>query len=286
MRRFLRNTFVLLLLAAFTSLPWPAMARAEEAPRKLHPWATFSPGAWQSIRVFTEVFDKEGRVVDTGRIRETTTLKEVGDWGVTLEVQKSVRVAGKWLDQPPETVKQTIYGESEDQKVAIKDLEPKTLVVEGQNVPCGVREIQVADANSKRLQVSRLYFNNDVAPYLFKRETTIKDSSEGTVLSETKMLVDALRMPCRIADRVGSAAHSRSTFKHAKGMRITLAYASTEVPGGVVCRCTKELDKENRLVSRSVMELIDCGLEPPADPPRRRLFPLRKKKEKEDSPGY
>ncbi len=272
MRCFLKSVSVLLLTISL--VPGPASARAAEATRKHHPWATFSPGAWRQVRVYTKVFDKDGKVVDTGVTEKTTTLEKVDDHGVTLQVEESVWGAGKWLDGQPATVKQGIYGESEGQKATIKDLEPEMLVIEGRKIPCGIRQVEVADANNKRLQVSKLYFNDDVAPFVLKRETTIKDLGEKAVLSESKTSVNALRMPCLGPDELFTAAHLRATTKHARGMTVTLAYTSAEVPGGIVRQCTKKVDKENRLVEQCVLELTDYGLTA-ADKPRRRLFPLR-----------
>ncbi|MBN2218598.1 MAG: hypothetical protein JW719_14575 [Pirellulales bacterium] len=263
-----RACFVLLLLG-------PVVVEAAQTPRKHHPWATFSPGAWQTVRTTVRVFDKEGKVVDTGITDRMTVLEKVDDQGVTLRVEESVWVADKWLDRPAETVKQGLNGEAEGQKPTIRDLDPETLTIDGRQIPCVVREVQVADAGSKRLQVSKLWLNDDVPPFVLKRTTKISDQEKQAILSETEMTVDALRMPCLVADEVRSAAHARVTTTHPKGKTVTLAYTSTDVPGGTVFECTKKIDKDNRLVEQCVTELTDCGLEPSPDPPRRRLFPRR-----------
>jgi hypothetical protein len=272
MRRFFQSVLVLLTVLSAVGLN---SAWAAEAVRKHNPWATFSPGAWQQVQVFTQVFNKDGNVVDTGVTEEKTMLEKVDDKGVTLQTKKSVWVAGKLLDREPESTKQGIYGESEGQKATIKDLKPETLIIEGSKIPCTVREVRVDDPKSKILQVSKLYFNDDVAPFVLKRTTTITKQGEKTVLSETSMSVDALQMPCLASEGLCSAAHYRSTTKHALGTTVTLGYTSPEVPGGVICQCTKELDRENRLVRRSVIELTDYDLKPASEERRRRLFPGR-----------
>jgi len=156
-------------------------AWAVEIPRKHHPWATFSPGAWRQVRVIVQVFDKKGAVVDWGETVQRTVLEKVDDEGVTLRIEESVWLAVKWRDRPAETIKQGFYGESEGQKAAIKDCDPETVVVEGRQIPCGVRQVQVADTGSKRTQVLKLWFNDDVAPYVLKRTATIKDPDTKTV---------------------------------------------------------------------------------------------------------
>ncbi|NLE38269.1 MAG: hypothetical protein GX621_09625 [Pirellulaceae bacterium] len=273
MQRFFRKALipptVLLLLA------WLPASRADEISRKHHPWAMFAPEAWRETRVFNEVFDKEGKVVDTGVTETTTTLQSVDESGVTLCVGESVWMIGKWLDRRQETIKQNFHGDAVGQKITAKELDPETLVIEGRKISCQVRELRLADPKTQRLQVSKLYYNNDLDPFILKRETTLSDPADETVLSETVMVVDALRMPFLVGEQIISVAHLRATTKHARGTTITLAYTSTEVPGGIVCQHTKEMDKEGRLVGRRVLELSDYGLEPPADKVRRRGFPRR-----------
>jgi hypothetical protein len=272
----LKSLVVLFVLAS--AMP----ASAAEPARKHHPWARFSPGAWQRVRIYTETFDKSGRIVDTGVTEQKTTLQEVDDAGVTLQVEKSVWIADKrldrptdrWLDRPAEKIAQGLYGESEGQKATIKDLKSERLVIDGREMDCKVREVSISGAGGKGIEISKLYYSDDVAPFLLKRETTVKGADQKTVLLATDMVVDALDMPCLVADQLRSASHLRAKTTHAKGTTITLAYTSTDVPGGVVCQCTKELDTSGRLVRRTVMELTDCGVTA-EERPRLHLLPRR-----------
>ena len=262
------------VLVAF-SLFAPTTVRAAEITRKHHPWANFSPGAWRQTRTFVQVFDKNGRVVDWGVTEQRTTLEKVDEKGVTLQVEKAVWMAGKWCDQPNETLQRGFEGEAEGQKATIKDLDPVTFTIEGRKITCGVREIELANPKLQSVQLSRVVFNNEVAPYVLKRTTTIKDREKNTVLSETNTVAIGLDMLCLVADQLYSASQLRTTTKHALGTSVTLTYSTTEVPGGVVHECTKKLDKEGRLVERSVLELTDYGLKPGKQRPLRRRLPRR-----------
>lgn len=252
-----------------------AAAQTAPTPRKHHPWAAFSPGAWRQARLIVQVFDKQGNLVDWGVTERTTTLEKVDDDGVTLRVEESVWVNGTWRDRPVQTVKQGFYGESEGQKAEVKELAAETLTIEGRKIPVSVREVRLIDASSKSLQQSTIYFNDDVPPFVLKQTTTIKDADQKTVLSEKRTTVDGLQMLCLVADQPYSAAQVRTTTTHAKGTTVTVAYASSDVPGGVVHECTKKVDKDNRLVERSVLELIDCDAARRNERPSRRTMPRR-----------
>lgn len=262
--------WVAVLLAATSA--WAA-----ETPRKHHPWAAFSPGAWRTDLVIVRVFDPAGKIVDCGKTQQRTVLESVDDQGVTLRIEESVWVAGKWLDRPPQTVRQGLYGESEGQKSTIKDLKPEMVRIEGREIACGVREVEVADVGGRRLQSARLSMNDDVVPFILKRKTTIRDPEKKTLLCETDMVVDALHVPCLSAeDQFFSTSLVRTTTTHAKGKVVSLTYCSAEVPGRIVCECTKKTDTDNRLVEQSVLKLVDCGLHAATENPPRPFFPRRR----------
>ena len=124
------------------------------------------------------------------------------------------------------------------------------------------RQLELTDPGKTRSRTVEVYSNNDVAPYVLRRESTAKDSGKPSTFSRTTMVVDALKMPCEVQDRIKSAAHVRTIVQRARGTTTILAYTSTEVPGGIICQRSKEQDAEGRLVRRSVLELTDFGLEP------------------------
>ncbi|MBN1909028.1 MAG: hypothetical protein JW818_04755 [Pirellulales bacterium] len=230
-------------------------------PRKHHTWAAFSPGAWKCVQVVTETFDTDGKVASVGVSESKTTLKEVGENKVTLEVKSSVWVAGARMDADPHTVTQGLHGQPDGYSVTVEDKDPAELVIEGKKIPCRVQQLTITSPDKKQVQKVTLHINNEIPPYILRRQVVISEGDNGD--DTTTIEVDALGMPFFLPDGVKSAAHIRSVRHHAKGgTTITLAYTSPEVPGGILAHWSKEVDQEGRVVRRSALELIGYGLEP------------------------
>lgn len=272
MRTIIHLALTLSLLASAAS----GFATAQEAgiAPNLHPWGRFSPGAWKYVRVVTETFDENGKLVNTTITETKTTLLNVEKDGVTLQIEVVLWVAGKRMDAQPQTIKQGYYGELENHKIEIKDLKPGEVVIDGEHIACKIRQVKLFDESGDT--TTTFHYSDHVAPFILKREsvTTSRqknpDSQKNpgspknldSVSSETKMVVDALRMPCEVMGGIKTAAHVKAIHKHPGGTTTTLAYTSIDVPGGIVRNTSKEVDNSGRLVRRSVLELIDCGLEP------------------------
>ncbi|MBN2023146.1 MAG: hypothetical protein JW809_10170 [Pirellulales bacterium] len=254
-----------LVLASSVSAQNPEPA-APSVPLKHHPWATFSPGAWKCVRVVTETFDEDGSVANTGVTETTTTLKTIDAGGVTLEEEVAVWVAGKRLDPQTQTVWQGLFGQSMDQKVTVKNLPPAEVAIEGRAIPCNVRQYEITGPDGKRVELVTVYSNDGVAPFVLRRQSVITGTNGSGTSNNLDMDVDALDMPTSVDDRVQTAAHTRTVHRHAKGTTLTLAYTSDEVPGGVISHESKDLDKQGRLVRRSVLQLLAFGLKPEEEP--------------------
>ena len=67
--------------------------------RQMHPWGRFEPGAWKVVRVDTVTYDASGSMRSVYEAK--TTLSDVSDMDVTLEVERHLDVAGKEFDPPP-----------------------------------------------------------------------------------------------------------------------------------------------------------------------------------------
>lgn len=256
-----RATVVVLLVLLFF-VPCHAWAQPGQSLDKHHPWAAFSPGAWKLVRAVAETYDADGVVTGTGETETKTTLTTIDNNGVTLEVAVAVWVAGKRLDPQPQSVRQGFFGESEGEKVAIKELPAADVIIEGRTIPCRVQEVQTTDAANKWVRTTKVFINDDVAPYVLKRETVTKECGKDAIVSRTSTVVDALGLPCETDRGVLTVAHARTVVHEERGVTTTLAYLSTDVPGGVVCQWSKEEDKLGRPLRRTVSELIDFGLEP------------------------
>jgi len=255
--------------------PGSGLAQEASITRRHHPWGCFAPGAWKLVRVVTETLDEKGAVTNTSTTETKTALVKVEEDGVTLRIEVQVEVAGKRFEAEPQTVKQDFHGVLASQKVKAKDLPASHVVIEGQKIPCKVRQLEYADTTSKTLM--KIYYSDQVTPYVLKRESVTTDPEGKTTLSETSMQVVALNMPCKVLAEIKTAAHIKAVNKHAKGTTSTLAVISPEVPGGVIGHTSKEVDAAGRPIRRSALELIDYGLEPDSNRPGllRRVRPGR-----------
>ncbi len=81
-----------------------ALAADNKLPRKYHPWAHFQPEAWCEVRVVTKTLDEDGVVTTTSTTTTISRLVEIDDDGYTLEISRTMEVAGKVLDHGPELV--------------------------------------------------------------------------------------------------------------------------------------------------------------------------------------
>lgn len=241
-------------------LPALGLAEPSQIPANCHYWGRFQPGAWKWVRVVTETFDEQGNVAGNSTTETRTSLREVNGDGVVLDVEVAVEIAGKRLDAPPQTVRQGFHGELAEQPAEIKDLGAGQILVEGQKIPCRIEQVAMAGPTSKT--VTKTYWSATVAPFILRRESSTTDLQGTELLSQSTMEVVALDMPCKALSEMKSTSHVKTVVTHPKGTTTTLSVISLEVPGGVVCHTSKELDEQGRLIRRSTLELIDYGLEP------------------------
>lgn len=229
--------------------------------RLRHPWGRFSPGAWSLVRVVNETFDENGAVASTGMTETNTTLLKVEDDGVTLRFETSAWVSGKQIDAKPQVVKQCYHGGLCSKNVEVAQRPPVKIQVDGREIECKVESVNITEGDLRT--AIRTYYNDTVSPFVFKRESETVNQTNKTVLNELMIQVDAVNMPCEILDQIRSAAHLRVTQKHTSGaVTTTLAYMSPEIPGGTIQHSSKQVDQKGRIISRSILELMDFGLEP------------------------
>jgi hypothetical protein len=245
---------VLGLLAVVSMASW--MQAAEPAiPRDRHAWGRFHPGSKKQVRVFTETFDESGSVVSTTTTETTTTLLDVDELGLLLQIEVVVEVAGKRLNGQPQLVSQGFAGDIEGQTVAYRKLGPGTITIDGLQIATEIREVVVNGDGTKR--INRFHFCDRVSPYVLKSEVTASDPEGKVAGSATHVEVVALDMPYRLKSEILTASHVKTVHENLAGTTITMEVHCSQVPGGVVARTSKELDKTGRLVRRSTMELID-----------------------------
>ncbi len=227
--------------------------------RQHHPWGEFEPGAWKLVRVFTETLDENGLVTGTSTTDTRTTLLQMDDRGITLEVATTVEVAGKRFEAEPQTLDQGYGGQMETHTLRPGKAAPARITIGERTVACQVQELEILGPTTRT--VSTVYFSDTIRPHVLRREsvTTTLDGSEK--LGETTIEVIALDLPFRVLSEIQSVAHVRSINRHPKGTVFTLAVTAGEVPGGVVSHWSKEMDRTGRIVRRSTLELLDYGIE-------------------------
>lgn len=270
--RILISYCLILSLAVGLHSGW-GIARGAEIPRDHHPWGRFDPGTWSLVREVTQTFDEEGAVTLTSIADKRTTLLEVGKDGVRLKRDVVHDVAGKQYDGEPETLKEGFHGELVLQGLKIKEAASEHVVIEGRKIACYVLQLEFSGPASKT--VTKIYYCSKVAPYVLKRESVTSDLEGKNVQSETTIDVVALDMPYRVLAEIQDAAYVKTVIRQPKGTTTTFAVTSSHVPGGVIWRGSKELDQAGRLIRRSLLELVDYGLEP--EPERTGVFPFRRR---------
>jgi hypothetical protein len=232
-------------------------------PAKLHPWGQFDPGVWKTVHVVTEMLDEHGHVVSTSVADTKTTLTDIDNDGVTLEIQACMDVAGKRFETEPQTVKQGFHGEVLGANLKLNELPDDKVAIEGRKIPCKVCQFEVVSSAGKT--VTTLYYSTIVAPYILKRNS-VTTNSQNVKLGETTVEAIVLDMPLKIQEELKSGIYVKTVHEsNANGTVTTLATVLPDVPGGVISSSTKEVDKSGRLVRRSTLELVDYNNDPDQD---------------------
>lgn len=249
--------------SAFAQAPFPKEKQKSVSLLKQHPWATFTPGVWKTVRIVSESFDKAGKPLETSLTDTKSTLESLTDKGIELRVEVSLWLAGRRLDPKPQNVEQGYHGEvGIFEKETIKKLKPVELTIEGKAVPCKVLEITLTEPEVKRVRVVKLFYNDQVVPYLLRRESEIRNTEKKTVLSKTTMVVNSLDMPWESCGRLFSVAVARTAKVTPKESMTSLTFLSTEVPGQVVYEATKEVNLQGKMIRRSVSRMTDFSTSP------------------------
>jgi hypothetical protein len=231
--------------------------------RKHHAWGRCSPGAWKIVSVVTQSIDERGMVGPRSITETKTTLTEIDDDSVTIEVRTIVEAGGRRFDREPQYIRQGFQGEPVGGDLKFKDLGADTVAIENTKIACRVASMEYTCATSKTF--TTVYYSDNFVPYILRRHSVTKTLDGSSVLSETDAEVVAVSMPCEILGEVKCAAQVKTVQRHPNGMITTLAFVSPDVPGGVVCHTSKELDKSGRLTRQSVLKLVAYSFDPEED---------------------
>lgn len=244
----------------------PLWADAPPLSPEDNAWARFDVGAWKKLRVVTEVLDAQGQVTSTSTTDTTSLLEEVTDKHYRLQIEVAVEVAGRKFGVEPRHVTHGFFGETAENISIFKNSSVTTITVEGKDIPCDVYTLQATEGNEKR--VTKIYYAEHFSPSVLRKETTVTDASDSSLIEEVVETVVAVRMPYKVLGEVMGTWHVKTVRTHPKGKTITLSIRNGDVPGAIVAHSSKELDADGHLIRRSTLEVVDYGLEPD-----RRLFP-------------
>ncbi len=248
-------------LVIWTVLAGPVWAAsADPVLRKYHPWGRFSEGSWVKIRVTTETFDDKGNVVSSGSVETKTTLQEVDLDGVTLLVENTVEVAGKRLGSQPQLIRQGYAGEQIGQNVAIKNLGPSQVTIDGKQIPCEMQEVEVLGEGRKR--VTLIHYSEAIAPHILRRKSTSSDLATKSPTAETTIDVLALDMPVKVVGEMHNGAYVKVVQKLDTSTTQTVSVNCADVPGEIVSHTSKTSDQQGRLVRRSTLEVVGYSVAP------------------------
>lgn len=267
MHRFAVIAPALLLAGLLTLNPTASALEGVEVPPEHHAWARFQPGAWSVARIIIENVE-EGRVTSTSVTEQKTTLVKVEAESVTLRIESTVEVGGKKLEAPPQTVRQLFLGETIGPMASVEltSAGAGTVTIEGKPHACEVLQLEIEDPAGKT--TVKTYYSDQVAPYVLRSESKTFTAGEGAENEEkpthqTTSEVLSLEMPFTLpGGELKSTSVIQEVTTKPMGSERVLLRRTTEVPGGVVCRSSKELDNEGRIIRRSTLELIAFGTEP------------------------
>jgi len=249
-------TLALLFLVGAGS---PCVWAEQAAPlRRDNPWGSYQPGAWKLVRTVTETFETSEPMTSIAEAK--TSLQEVSDQGVTLQVQVGIEVGGKRFNAPPEIVKQGFDHELAGSGATVRDLGTGQVTIQDQKIDCTIQQWERTDVTGKT--VSKVFYSDTVEPYVLRRET-VKTDPQGKNRSETLYEVIAVGVPYSVLGEILSTAHVKTVYKDAEGgTTTTFARISMDVPGGVICHSLKEVNKKGCLIRQASLELLDYSLTP------------------------
>lgn len=237
------------LLCAIACVP-AVNAIALDLPAEHHAWGRFKPGSWVQTRL-TEYSVGEDREEKILHVRSTTTrLETVEDGGVTLAVktqvddgaaQESTRRIG-WDDLPIDAER--------DVRLSLSEVK-----IEGRTYVCQTHAIvtRLEGVESE----TKWFYCPDRSPYVLKwiRRT------QGPAAEFASFEVTGLSLPRQVLARELACVQATLIENTAeRGTRQTLIL-SEAVPGGLVEASGETRDKQQGLLTRRRLELVEFHVE-------------------------
>ncbi len=244
---------------------WMGLASAAAAAelgdilQQAHAWARFGKGSWRQVRILTENFDERGKVTSSSTTDNIITLEDLTAEQVTLKVEVTVEIAGQKFPSPAQLIQQGYAGETAGQTVSIKSLDGELLMVDGREIPCESRLIEILGGGNK--EVIQLSYSPRMTPTILKRKSTTSDATSGKTVQEAVTEVFALDRRLKVLDEPGERRgyRMRQVLKSDRGTTTTWSDHVHDVPGEVVAHSAQKFDEQGRLVRRTTLELVDYG---------------------------
>jgi len=250
---------LLLILPAQSSL----LGQIPDIPNEHHCWGRFDPGAWRLARIVTQSFDKDGKPLGITTTMERVTLVGVRRGYATLRIESVLEVGGKAFESPVRTVSVGFHGEEIGSRTQMEDLGIENANIDGNPITCRVKQYQIRDDDQHK-QV-KIYYSNQVAPYILRRETVITNNDVPEPAYRNNLQVVALDRPHEVLDQIKPTSHLIIEKKNGKSNTTKTAIHALDIPGEVIRYESDEKDNEGHLIRQSDMELIDYGYSEPDD---------------------
>jgi hypothetical protein len=237
-----------------------------------HAWGAFQPGSWKKVQVVSKVVDESGKTISTRTTITKSTLVEVDAEGYTLEVESTVMVADREITSSPRFVRCSFTGEGAGQQT-FENLAPATVKIGEREFPSRVQRIISTSGSTRR--ISTVHYNQDVAPFVLKRQTVAVDSKTAATLDETVVEVLSTAATRTVAlehnprAEVKTVAQVKTVHTTSAGRTETVEWYSADIPGAVVAHETQKFSADGRLLAQSRMELLDYEISDGEERPSR-----------------
>ena len=222
-----------------------------------HAWARFGKGAWREVRIVTENFDDAGKITNSSVTINKTSVDEVTPDRITLKVENTLEVAGQRIASPVQIIKQGFAGEQVGQTVAVKKVEGTPVLIDGKEVPCETRQIEILGGTTK--EVNLISYSPTPRPIVLRRRNTTSDVATSNVTQESTSDVVALDLPLRVLDDIKTAYLVRQVHRSDRSTTTTWSFHVVDVPGEIVSQSSKKLEAQGKVVRRSTLELVGYG---------------------------
>lgn len=270
--------------SAAQQAPEPPTAVPFQLPREHHPWARFEPGAWREIRITTEAFDPDGKVLSRSVTTQQEVLESVTTDSYVLKLQATVELVGKRIEGAWQTRVLQLATDGEGQISSSLVRDATTLQIGGQSIDCQVCEIRYRE-DAEDL-IDRIYYSPEHFPHVVQRESALADEGESTETPfSQKLTIAALDVPVPLGDRFTSGCWAKTVRRGVKGTSVRVAVLSETVPGGELSAWSTETDDQQVRVKWTTLELIDSGSEPRVSDPQTRRRLLRSRKNRRSNRG-